>query len=84
MQSEGLRVKNEVWGQGVGGIINLFNCEEWRVGGQGDRAWYHKFVYECNLIPLVTEGWMKNFITLVQPPLLIFFNKKWANKFKGF
>ena len=30
MQSEGLRVKNEVWGvKGVGdGIINLFKCEE--------------------------------------------------------
>ena len=44
-------------------------------GGQGGGGWYHKFVYECNRIPLVTEGCMQNFITLVQPPLLLFSQK---------
>ena len=40
-----------------------------KVGGSRGGGWYHKFVYECNLIPLVTEGCMQNSITLVQPPL---------------
>ena len=60
IKSVRLRVKNEVWG-----VINLFKSEEWRVGGQGGGGWYHRFVYECNLIPLVTEGYMQNLITLV-------------------
>jgi hypothetical protein len=37
-----------------------------KCGGQGGGGWSHKFVYECNLIPLVTEGCMQNFITQVQ------------------
>ena len=32
-------------------------------------AGYHKFIEESNLIPLVTEGCIQNFITLVQPLL---------------
>ena len=44
--------------------------EELRVKSDGGEGGYHKFVYECNLIPLVTESCMQNFITLVQPPLL--------------
>ena len=56
-----------------GGICLRVKNEGW--GGQGVGGWYHKFVYECNRIPLVTEGCMKNFITLVQPPLLFFSQK---------
>ena len=46
--------------------------EGWGVKGGG---WYHKFVYECNLIPLVTEGCMQSFLTLVQPPIQFEFYK---------
>ena len=50
--------------------------EEWRGGGQWGGGWYHKFVYECNLNPLVIEGCVQNSITLVQTPTFNFFQYK--------
>ena len=63
---------------GSGGIICLrVKNEGW--GGQGGGGWYHKFVYGCKLIPLVTEGCIQNFITLYNPNFL-FLKKKELKK----
>jgi hypothetical protein len=69
---------------GVRGVSYIFlSVKNEGGGGQVVEGWYHKFVNECNLIPLVTEGSMQNFINLVQPPQCLHSPPTEKNKSKG-